>query len=500
MASLDVATLEALVRRIGPGVVDVVGVDPDALESVTVSAITHDSRQVVAGSMFACLPGATSDGHDFAPQAIAGGATSLLVDRRLADSAGGTVPQIVVDDARRRLGPVSAEVAGNPSRTLLTVGVTGTNGKTTVTSMLASIFETASMPTGVIGTLSGPRTTPEAPDLQRTLADFVTAEKRAAVLEVSSHALSLHRVDGTEFDAVVFTNLGQDHLDLHGTPEAYFRAKATLFDSAFAPVGIINVDDTHGRLLADAAADATFDVIEFSVDDLTDVVVEASTITYRWNGHDVYVNMGGHFNVSNSLAALVTATHLGIPVDAALAGLRNLVPVPGRFEVVSLDDGSSSRNDAPVVVVDYAHTPDGLAEAIASARQVAPDAGRVVAVFGCGGDRDHAKRPIMGACASRLADRVIVTSDNPRTEDPQRIIDDVLAGVDANYRSRVTSHVDRRSAIHEAIASASKDDIVLIAGKGHESYQQIGSEIVDFDDRLIARDALRTFAERGDAS
>lgn len=497
MASADVVTLDAVIGRLGDGVVDVVGPDAGTPAHLTIAGITHDSRQVRPGTMFACLPGATSDGHDFAPQAIGAGATSLLVERQLAlDTDAAT--QVVVDDTRLRLGPAAAEVARNPSRAMLTVGVTGTNGKTTVASMLASIFEAASMSTGVIGTLSGPRTTPEAPDLQRTLAGFVADGRRAAVLEVSSHALSLHRVDGTEFGAVVFTNLGRDHLDLHGTHEAYFRAKASLFDAAFAPIGIVNVDDTHGRLLADAAATDGFSIVEYSATDLSDVHVAASTISYRWQGHLVEVNMGGHFNVSNSLAALVAATELGIPVEAALAGLRNLVPVPGRFEVVALAESSV---ETPTVVVDYAHTPDGLAEALRSARQVIASGGRVIAVFGCGGDRDRPKRPLMGECAARLADRVIVTSDNPRTEDPQAIIDDVLAGVDGNYRSRVTSHVDRRTAIHEAVRSASVDDIVVVAGKGHESSQHIGAEMLDFDDRDVSRHALTAaFAPGGDAS
>lgn len=484
MASAGVATLDDVIRRIGDGVIDVLGTDGSSRS--TVASITHDSRDVSPGSMFACLPGATSDGHDFASQAVAAGATSLLVERQLV-VGDADVTQVVVDDTRRRLGPVSSEIAGNPSRAMVTVGITGTNGKTTIASMLGSIFEAAAMSPGVIGTLSGPRTTPEAPDLQRTLAGFVGEARQAAVLEVSSHALSLHRVDGTEFNAVVFTNLGQDHLDLHGTQEAYFRAKASLFAAEFAPMGIMNVDDTHGRLLADASATDDFKVVEYSIADLSDVHVEASTISYRWNGHLVHVNMGGHFNVSNSLAALVVAVELGVPVEAALAGLRNLDPVPGRFEVVSLDDTSIAT---PVVVVDYAHTPDGLAEALASARQVTSVDGQLTAVFGCGGDRDRPKRPLMGECAARLADRVIVTSDNPRTEDPQHIIDDVLAGVATNYRARVTSHVDRRNAIHEAVRSAAPGDIVVVAGKGHESFQQIGTEMLDFDDRVVSRQAL----------
>ncbi|NND74410.1 MAG: UDP-N-acetylmuramoyl-L-alanyl-D-glutamate--2,6-diaminopimelate ligase [Ilumatobacter sp.] len=474
----------AILDVIGDAALDVVG----DLADVAVGHVTHNSQDVPASSMFACLPGATADGHDFAGAAVAAGAAVLLVDHPLDPAVVGATPQIVVADTRAQLGPIAAVVSGNPSRQMTTVGLTGTNGKTTTSLMLAAIFEAHGWSTGVIGTLSGPRTTPEAPELQRALAGFVDAGCQAAVLEVSSHALALRRVDGTEFDAVVFTNLGHDHLDLHGTPEEYFRAKAALFAPRFAPLGVVNVDDTHGRLLADAAAQpGEFRVVGFSIDELDELAVGATTIRYRWRDHQVDVNVGGTFNVSNSLAALVVATELGIGLDVAADALRSLPTIPGRFETVA----SPSDESAPfTVVVDYAHTPDGLDEVISSARAVAEPGAAVVIVFGCGGDRDHAKRPEMGAAAASAADRVVITSDNPRTEDPPAIIAGILDGVSNELRPRVTSNPDRREAIREALESARPGDVVVIAGKGHEQTQDLGDRTIDFDDRVVARTLL----------
>ena len=482
-------TLAALIDELGDAVVS----QPETACAVDLSAIgldvvTHNSNEVVPGSMFACLRGATSDGHAYADRAVAAGASALLVDHRLDSDLATSIPQVIVDDTRRRLGPLAAAVSGHPSRDLATVGLTGTNGKTTTSLMLASILESHGWATGVIGTLSGPRTTPEAPELQRALAGFVEDGCRAAVLEVSSHALTLHRVDGTKFAAVVFTNFGHDHLDLHGTPEEYFRAKASLFTSEFAPIGVINIDDTHGRLLADVAAvDGSFRIVPYSAEQIDDVEVGPSSIRYRWNNQVVDVGIGGTFNVLNSLAALVTATELGVPADVAAAGMSALAPVPGRFEtIVSPADGSAGFT----VVVDYAHTPDGLDEVLRSARHVVPTDASVIIVFGCVGDRDHAKRPEMGRAAAAGADRVFITSDNPRTEDPAAIIDDIMQGVGTQYRARVTLNPDRRAAIGEALDVVRDGDIVIIAGKGHEMTQDIGGVTVEFDDRQVARSFL----------
>jgi len=457
--------------------------------SVVVTSVTHDSRQVQVGTLFACLVGDRADGHEFAVAAVQAGATALLVERELTQPELSGVPQIVVDSARGRLGPISALVAGEPSAKLRTVGVTGTNGKTTVCAMLAAVFEANQWATGIIGTLHGLRTTPEAPELQATLAHFVAEGNQAAVLEVSSHALALHRVDGTRFDAVVFTNLGHDHLDLHGTPEEYFRAKASLFRSEFTPLALINTDDTHGRLLIDqvTSSDEDITVISFSTSDLTDVRVTATSIDYRWRGHDVSVAIGGDFNVSNSLAALECAVALGVEPAIAASALSGLPVIPGRFESIGSSDGGRMPFS---VVVDYAHTPDGLAEVLAAARSVVASDAAVIVVFGCGGDRDHAKRPAMGAAAAAGADRVIITSDKPRTENPMSIINDINDGVDDRYRDPVVSQPDRRLAIGTALDAARPGDIVVIAGKGHEQTQDLGGNVVAFDDRAIARSFL----------
>ena len=467
--------------------------------TVTATAV-HDSRLVTPGSLYACLRGEHFDGHEFAGDAVRAGATAVLTDHVLDEldrtpDDGGATPQIVVDDTRLRLGPIAAELAGHPSRALTTVGITGTNGKTTTAALMASIFEAAGRSCGVVGTLYGSRTTPEAPELQSVLSGFVADAKTAAVLEVSSHALAMHRVDGTEFDVVVFTNLGHDHLDLHGTYEAYFRAKAKLFEASFSSVGVVNLDDAHGRLIADAAPSEQpgreFRVVGYSLSELSEVEVTATEHRYVWRGRHVIVPMGGDFNVSNSLAALTTAAELGIDLDVAVAGLATAGSVPGRFEVI---DTVASRRRGISVVVDYAHTPDGLERVLAAARAVVGAGGAVSVVFGCGGDRDRAKRPVMGAVAAGAADRVIVTSDNPRTEPPEQIIDEILDGIAEDSPSTITAVVDRREAIGEAIRSAVAGDVVIVAGKGHEGTQEFADRIIEFDDRAVAREFLEALA------
>jgi UDP-N-acetylmuramoyl-L-alanyl-D-glutamate--2,6-diaminopimelate ligase len=453
--------------------------------------VVHDSRQVRPGCLYLCLRGANFDGHDFAPAAVAAGAVAVLTDHVL-DSIGDT-PQIVVDDTRLRAGPVAALLNDEPSAALTTVGITGTNGKTTTAQLLEAIFVAQGWPTGVVGTLHGTRTTPEATDLQRTLRSFVDGGATAAVLEVSSHALALHRVDGTRFDAVVFTNLGRDHLDLHGSHEEYFRAKARLFTPEFAPLALINVDDAHGRLLADTVASAEpgreLRVVELTEAALTDVEVTAAAHRFRWRGMAVEVPIGGRFNVANTLAALTTAVELGVPPEVAVRGVGRLPAVPGRFQVVS---SPVADRRGLTVVVDYAHTPDGLVELLRSARAVTE--GRLLVVFGCGGERDRAKRPEMGRAAAELADRVVVTSDNPRREDPEAIIGDVVDGVDGDYRRRVVTEPDRRTAIRIALTAAGSGDVVVIAGKGHERHQEYADRTVDFDDVAVATEVLEELA------
>lgn len=461
-------TLAALVQAVGAGVVHG---DPATL----VQSITHDSRAVQSGSMFCCVRGTRVDGHDFASAAVAAGASALLVERVLPIDCA----QLVVTDTQRAIGPVSAAVFGCPSESLTMVGVTGTNGKTTTTSLIAAVLEAAGTPTGVIGTLTGVHTTPEAPDLHARLAAFRDAGTRAVSMEVSSHALALHRVDGIRFNVGVFTNLGHDHLDLHGSLERYFAAKARLFEPGRCDTAVVNIDDVHGRLLADAL---DVPVVSFSLADIDGVAVTAVRHRYRWRGVTIEVGMGGQFNVMNSLAAATVCAVLGVDAPTIAAGLAAASAVPGRFEPI--EDGQPFD-----VVVDYAHTPDGLEAVLSAARAVSR--GRVIVVFGCGGDRDRAKRPAMGAVAARCSDLMVITSDNPRSEDPGAIIADIVQGVPVDGASHVEVEPDRRQAIRRAFALAQPGDLVVIAGKGHEATQTIGSTVMPFDDRLVAREELR---------
>ncbi len=452
--------------------------------STEVTGMAHDSRRVAPGDLFACVRGARADGHELAADAVAAGASALLVDHPLATG----VAQLVVDDTRLAMGPVAAAVHDHPSRDLQVVGITGTNGKTTTTHLLAAIMRAAGRPAGVIGTLSGTHTTPEAPELQARLDAFRAEGFTAAVIEVSSHALALHRVDGTRFVAAVFTNLGTDHLDLHRTPEEYFRAKASLFTPGLAAVGVTNVDDAHGRLLADAAP---IPMVVFSTAEATDVDIAVDHQAFTWRGRRIALGLGGAFNLSNALAAATTADVLGIDVEAIVAGLANATAVPGRFERIVPEQGGAGD---VIAIVDYAHTPDGLEQVVAAARGVT--AGRVLVVFGAGGDRDHAKRPQMGTVTAAMADRVFVTSDNPRSEDPSAIISDVLGGIDVSDRDKVVVEPDRAAAIALAIDDARPGDVVVVAGKGHETTQTVGDHVLPFDDRAVVRDLLARRAGR----
>lgn len=454
-------------------------------DTVAITGVTFDSRRVTTGSLFCCVPGEDYDGHDFAAQAVAAGAAALLCERTLALS----VPQILVPDARIAMGLVAAAFYGHPSRDLMMVGVTGTNGKTTTCSLLASVLRAAGISTGVIGTLTGKHTTPEAPDLQAQLAEFVTEGTKAAVIEVSSHALALHRVIGCRFALSVFTNLGRDHLDLHGTIDRYFAAKARLFEPDLSDRGIANVDDPRGQQLVDAAR---IPMTAFSMRDIKELVVTPTSHQYEWRNVKIRVGIGGAFNAMNSLAAATAAATLGIGTDVIASGLAGAPAVRGRFQPVHAGQPFD-------VIIDFAHTPDGLREALVAARPTVVNlpsavnsvAGRVIAVFGCGGDRDREKRPEMGAVAAELADLVVVTSDNPRSEDPQAIIDAVLAGVPADYRDHVVSESDRRRAFAAAFQRAKAGDVVVIAGKGHETTQTIGDHVNPFDDYAVAEAMLQ---------
>lgn len=460
----DLVTAARLTATVGAG---------DARTSIT--DVVHDSRSVTAGALFCCLPGTHTDGHRHAPDAVAAGATALLVERVLDLP----VPQVVVADARLAMGHLAAAFHHRPALRMTMVGITGTNGKTTTASLVAAVLGHAGRRVGVIGTLTGRHTTPEAPELQRQLAALVDTGHDAVVMEVSSHALALHRVVGCHFDIGVFTNLGRDHLDLHGTVERYFAAKAALFDPALTDRGVVNRDDRHGRLLLDASP---VPMTGFGRDDVDEVVVRPTSHGYTWRGVRVEVPLGGSFNVVNSLAAATVCAELGLSPAVIAAGLAAAPPVPGRFEAVH-------AGQAFDVVVDYAHTPDGLREVLAAARDAAGD-GRVIVVFGCGGDRDREKRPEMGAIAAEYADLAVVTSDNPRSEDQAAIIDAIVAGVPSHYRDRVVTEPDRRLSFSVAFGAARRGDVVVIAGKGHETTQTIGDAVLPFDDRAVARDLL----------
>lgn len=443
----------------------------------TVTGIDLDSRRVGVGDAFVCIDGGTEDGHAYAADAVERGAAALVVARFLPLE----VPQLRVADPRRSIGPLASALHGHPSRSMSVIGITGTNGKTTTAHLLGAILRGAGHDVRVHGTLSGTRTTPEAPDLQARLAAARDEGVDTVVMEVSSHALALHRVDGTRFRIAVFTNLGHDHLDLHGTIEAYFRAKARLFEPDLAAAAVVDVDDTHGRLLADTIA---IPVHRYQLADATDVVTALDRQTFTWLGHHVEVPLGGRVNRSNALAALTAAVAIGVDPAVAARSIGNADTVPGRFEVVV------SPPAAPfTVMVDYAHTPDGLETLLAAVRG-AVDGGRVLVVFGCGGERDRDKRPRMGAVAADGADVVIVTSDNPRREEPSAITDAIVSAMSDEQRRRTTVEIDRRTAIGHAVDQARPGDVVVIAGKGHETTQTIGTTDHPFDDRVEARAAF----------
>ena len=463
--------LDALLDRLAD---QPVHLSPEGAGTTEVTTVVHDTRQLRPGALFCCVPGAHVDGHDLAAEAVRHGASALVVER----SVGAGVPELRVPSVRDALGPVAAAFWGHPSRSMHVVGVTGTSGKTTTTHLLAAIFRAAGWSTEVIGTLSGARTTPEAPELQERLAEALAAGRSAVAMEVSSHALALGRVRATHFEVAVFTNLSHDHLDFHRDLDDYFEAKAQLFTPAYTDAAVVNVDDPRGRELLARAGVPTEG---YGLDDASDLEVGSTSSRFRWRGEAVQLPLGGRFNVSNALAAATAAARLGLGPAVIAEGLAAAPPVPGRFEPV--DEGQPFA-----VLVDYSHKPGALAGALAAAREAAAG-GRVILVFGAGGDRDASKRPEMGEVAARLADRVLLTSDNPRGEDPLAIIDAIRSGMTAAVDCTVEP--DRATAIALAVGDARPGDVVLIAGKGHEAVQVIGDRSVPFDDREAARTALR---------
>jgi UDP-N-acetylmuramoyl-L-alanyl-D-glutamate--2,6-diaminopimelate ligase len=494
--------------------------------AVEIDGLAYDSRRVQPGALFFCVPGAHSDGHDHAARAVAAGAAALVVERPL----GLGVPEVRVSSARAAMGPVAARFYGDPSATLEVVGVTGTNGKTTTAYLVRALLEAGGRRCGLLGTVTSivggqerggrehpiQRTTPEAIDLQAALRAMLDGGERACAMEVSSHALELGRAEGVRFAAGIFTNLTQDHLDFHGTMEEYFQAKRRLFVPTPPEVSVLNVDDPYGRRLAAELPEAVTFAVEGAGGEPPaptgtsdghsprgDVAPRAA---YRATGvrcdsqrcrftlhapegrREVALPLPGRFNVANAVGALAAVHSLGVELDALVAALERGVRVPGRFEPV--EEGQEFA-----VLVDYAHTPDSLEHVLRAAHEVAE--GRVICVFGAGGDRDRGKRPLMGEVAAGLADVVIVTSDNPRSEDPEAIITEILDGA-ARARAvgtlPVESIADRRTAIDRAITVARRGDVVVIAGKGHEQGQEFSDgRKVPFDDVTVAREALRGY-------
>jgi UDP-N-acetylmuramoyl-L-alanyl-D-glutamate--2,6-diaminopimelate ligase len=448
-------------------------------ETVDVTSVEYDSRRVGAGALFCCLVGSHIDGHLFADDAVERGAVALLAERRLPVD----VPQAIVPNSRKAMAWAAATLYGNPSHALEVVGVTGTNGKTTVTHLLGNIWNEAGRQAGVLGTLSAERTTPEAPDAQRQLAAWRDEGVVSVAMEVSSHALALDRVEAMRFRVAVFTNLSRDHLDFHGSMESYFETKARLFEPAMSDAAVVNVDSPHGRLLLDAAKVPT---IGYSLRDVNHLQLTATGSRFVWRDQPVELPLAGSFNVANALAAAEVGLLLGVAPDVVARGLSRPLVVPGRFEVI--DEGQPFT-----VVVDYAHTPDGLEQLLTAARELA-GAAQTLVVFGCGGDRDASKRAPMGEVAARLADRVVITADNSRGETTGAIIDTIRGGFDrARTRGAAEPLVepDRRRAIAAALAAAGAGDVVLIAGKGHESTLTIDDTVVPFDDREVVREELR---------
>lgn len=468
-----------------------------------VSGITIDSRQVCRGDLYVALPGATAHGADFSAQALAAGASAILTDeagRRAAVATG--LPVLVVPDPRALLGQVSAWVYGNPVADVMVVGVTGTSGKSTVSFMLEAGLRAAGHTPGLVGgveihvgelRLTPKLTTPEASDLQGLFALMRERGVTAAAMEVSSHALALGRVDGVFYDVALFTNLSQDHLDFHRDLDDYFATKARLFTPEMSRVGVVNIDDAHGRELlgiakipmttfsAEGAVEADWRAVDVRLGP------EGSAFTVVGPGgveEAASVALPGPFNVANALGAIVALVEAGVPLRAAVAGVGTLAGVPGRMERVPGGEDFQA-------IVDYSHKPGAVESVLRSLREVTE--GRLIIVLGCGGDRDRGKRPMMGEAAARLADVAILTSDNPRSEDPLRILAEMMdgvLGVSQDGRAHVIIEPDRAAAIDLAIGRAGLGDVVVVAGKGHEQGQYVGDQVLPFDDRQVVADAI----------
>src|SRR3954454_11081539 len=475
--------------------------------AVEIRDLAYDSRRVGEGTLFFCFAGEKTDGHDFAATAVEAGAAGLVVERPLELD----VPQARVEDARAAMAPIAAAFNEDPTSELTVVGITGTNGKTTTAFLVRHLLETAERQCGLLGTVRQvvggqieevERTTPEAIDLQRIFSRMLEAGDDACAMEVSSHALVLHRADAIDFAVKVFTNLSQDHLDFHADMEDYFAAKRLLFASeGGAPsieleggISVVNLDDPYGqRLAGELTTGEGGDCVTYSAAG-ADADLSARGVNFDTTGSrflcmspegelEVETPLPGDFNVSNALAALAVARAIGLDLVEAARALSSAEQVPGRFEAI--DEGQPFG-----VIVDYAHTPDSLENVLAAARRLT--GGRLISVFGCGGDRDKDKRPLMGRAGAELSDVAVVTSDNPRSEDPDAIIEQIRAGIPDDPHAEVLVEADRRAAISLALSRAADGDSVVIAGKGHEQGQEFeNGRKIPFDDRDVARDELR---------
>lgn len=461
--------------------------------SIEIEGISYNSKKTQPNDIFICLTGEHVDGHEYAEEAVSNGAVVCVVERRLNLD----IPQIVVDNTEDILAKISSEYYAHPSSKINVIGVTGTNGKTTVTHLIQHLYEAFDKKCVLIGTLGykftsnekyhgGGHTTPQAPELQRLMYFVNERCFDNVVMEVSSHSLAQHRVDYIEFNGAVFTNLTQDHLDYHITMENYFRAKAKLFeDLVVGDFAVINNDDSYAGRFKECISPSV-SVYTYGITNDADVVAKNIKFsnsgakfdcTVKDKSYKVSLKMNGMFSVYNVLAALTTALALDFDIGKAIKALEDISGVAGRFEIIV---------NKPTVIVDYAHTPDGLENVLKTAKEITPEKGKLICIFGCGGDRDTTKRPKMGRIAEKYADKVIVTSDNPRSENPQQIITDILAGFKST--SDVIVEPDRELAIKEAYKLANVNDVVLVAGKGHEDYQILANETIHFDDREKVRE------------
>lgn len=478
-----------------------------SIDDIEITGVAYDSRRVEAGNLFVCIPGYRYDGHSFAQQAVAAGAYALVVERELIGLA---VPQIVVGDARESMGLIAAAFWGYPSRSLRIIGVTGTNGKTTTTYLVKSVLEEAGYKVGLVGTIKNligdqeveaARTTPESSDLQALFAQMLQAGVSHVVMEVSSHAVSLKRISGTEFDTGIFTNITQDHLDFHKNFDNYLLAKAQFFArigqdavKAGAKTVVLNGDDHSSSRIAEYVhvPTLTYGIKEESDLRAGEILLSQKGIEYMAHTPSgtarLQLKLLGEFNVYNSLAAVGAGLAEGISLDIIVRALGKAVGVRGRAELV--DEGQDFA-----VVVDYAHTPDGLENILRTARGFTKN--RLSVVFGCGGDRDRTKRPLMGQVAGSYADYTIITSDNPRSEEPAAICEDIVPGLEETAApGSYQVVVDRRQAIAQALANANPGDVVVIAGKGHEDYQIFKDKVIHFDDREEAAIILKSLLQR----